>query len=240
MAPQTAQPTGHAFDRELHDFHVEKLRVNGVVTIALNNGTSHVRRPRLLLKHLAKSGGTFVEAVCKRLVPYLTVRVEGRAVSKSDQQRHFVIGLVREPCSSYVSMWAYGSGGKGQFIDSMRRYMGPRNASQYIGQRLPYNTSADIARFRSWLRLPLVRGVVAARFLTHYSATPPVDCWVLTDRIAPTLRACLRRYELQGGAVDRSAEASAWAEATGRHTHRSGNALSPRSLAFRARSDSLT
>lgn len=44
---------------------------------------------------------------------------------------------------------------------------------------------------------PQVRGVVSARFLTHYSARPAVDCWVLTDRLVPTLRQCLRRYEEQ-------------------------------------------
>ena len=140
-------------------------------------------------------------SLLERLLPkdVLVVRSEGQPVSKADQQHNFVIGLVREPCSAYVSLWAYGSTGKGQFIDSMRKHMGKGNASRYCGHFAPFNSSLDVARFRRFMRLPDVQGVMSARFITHYSSRPFVDCWARTDSLKQTLRVCLRGYELQGG-----------------------------------------
>ena len=160
----------HAFDREIHDPHIEEARVtNRTIKLELREAAdSPAPRPRLLVKHLSKAGGTFVIALAKLVVPpqLLTVRVEGQAVSRADFLKHFVLGLVREPCSSYVSMWAFGSSGRGEFLLGMRRFLGSwRRTWELYGARKPYNESSDVARFRSWMRLPEVRGVVTARFL---------------------------------------------------------------------------
>lgn len=218
---------GHAFDRELHNAQIEALRsANHNITITLvgASGFFQPRRPRLLLKHLAKTGGTFIISLLQRLLPKdaLVVRSEGQPVTYADQQRNFVIGLVREPCSAYVSLWAYGSIGRGQFIDSMRKHMGKGNASSYCGQLAPFDSPLDIARFRRFMRLPEVSGVISARFLTHYSSRPSVDCWARTDSLKQTLRACLRGYELQGGVpINWTAMEQAWDELSGKSVRHS-------------------
>lgn len=167
-----ARASGHPFDRELYNPKIEQARVNGTrvaIDIQSHGGgplpfkatavPSGSARPRLLFKHLSKAGGTFVIATLHRLIPshLLTVRMEGQAVSRADQQLHFVVGLAREPCSALVSLWAYGSSGKGQFLDEFRRHAGKVAVRPLYGLRSPFNTSADVERFRTWARLPEVR-----------------------------------------------------------------------------------
>lgn len=227
-AALSAPPTAaHPFDRELYSPLIEKWRrENGNVTITLNAGGKGLQpRQRLLFKHLSKAGGTLAIAVLRLVLPQdrLTIRVEGQPVSGNDQRHHFVLGLVREPCSSYVSLWAFGSSGKGQFMEGMRRLVGKANASQYYGRTPPFNSSSDLRRFRSWVRLPAVRGVVTARYLTHYSASPRVDCWVFTDALKSTLERCLHAYESQAGrfVVNWTMFDSEWVEATRSSAHSS-------------------
>ena len=161
----------------------------------------------------------------KKLIPshLFALRVEGQFVSPADQQRHFVIGLAREPCSGFVSLWAYGSQGKGQFRQEFQKHAGKAQVREWYGQTPPFNSSEDVARFREWMRLPAVRGVVTARFLTHYSSQPAVDCWVLTDRLAETLKVCLRRYEMQGGVVNHTQDEAAWGIASSTHSRASSH-----------------
>lgn len=194
-----------------------------------NSSFAKTPRKRLLVKHLSKAGGTFVIALAQSVVPQqmFTVRVEGQPVSPADFRRHFVIGMVREPCSSYVSMWAFGSSGKGEFLLGMRRHLGSwRRVWELYGARPPYNSSSDVARFRAWMRLPEVRGLVTTRFLASYSAQPWVDCWVMADVIRPTLTACLRQYAAQGGVVNwtQVTSNSTWAQASRAHAHSSEHA----------------
>ena len=114
------------------------------------------RRPTLLFDHLPKAGGTSVKAYLNKLIgthvdgkqvaartghneslsPDKWVLVhEFESLTEAQRERFFTIGLVREPCSYYLSLWAFGSDGKG----SERQKLGIRRQNRRIyGQRRPY------------------------------------------------------------------------------------------------------
>lgn len=121
-------------------------------------------------------------------------------------QRAFVISSIREPCDHYLSLWAYGSTGKGAF---------QRNVDGY-GKDAPYFDSVrDIHAFRhTWLRHPIIKGRLGRRHRKYFGQNHfqdmikdkldfyPVDCWVYVDDFQSTLYSCLREYEIQGGHVN--------------------------------------
>ena len=107
------------------------------------------------------------------------------------------------------------------FRHGMNRYWGAEKTREYYGRKAPFNTSEDISRFRSWVRLPTVRGLVAARFHSGYSAWPRVDCWIITDALRETLDYCLQQYLRQGGSVRIPQLASAWSDGMRNHTNNS-------------------
>jgi len=195
---------GHPFDMLQEDPQVELLRRTSWHRPIAARTPSVARRPVLLVKHLAKSGGSAVIALLTDIVPQLAVWDERKRVGPEDRAKHFVLGLVREPCSTYVSLWAYGSLGRGDFRTSMDAFLQRKNRSEapdLYGADPPFTSPADISRFRRWVQMPSVRGSVTARFLNGYSWRPSVDCWVFTDRLAESLRSCLTRYIDQGGVL---------------------------------------
>jgi len=122
------------------------------------------------------------------------------------QQYAFVISSIREPCDQYLSLWAYGSTGKGSF-----HYL------DGFGKDAPYfDSPRDIEAFRhDWLRHPEFEGIIAKRhdqsFGTHHHHYRnnenvldgyAVDCWVYVDDFQATMYSCLREYEMQGGHVN--------------------------------------
>ena len=195
----------HPFDDEQRIGRIEMERVLKVNVNIVHQAEQFRARQRLLFKHLAKAGGTAVISLLRKMVPHdtLTVRPEAAKVTPADRANHYVIGLVREPCSNYVSLWSYGSYGHGEFHRAITAYSsnGDVSAKVYYGEQPPFVSTADVARFRAWMDLPAVQGIVTGRFLNGYSANPHVDCWILTEHLADTLRWCLRQYQLQGGRV---------------------------------------
>ena len=196
----------HPFDREQRDGQVERERVlKGNVTISLLQQRQVRGRQRLLFKHLAKAGGTAAIVMLRRSIPdeELTVRREWERVTPADHAHNYAIGLVREPCDNYVSLWSFGSYGGGRFHNAMEEYAGQRNmsAAAFYGEKPPYVSASDVSRFQAWMKLPAVQGIVTGRFLNGYSPTPLVDCWVFTEQLADTLRLCLKHYQMQGGRV---------------------------------------
>jgi len=127
-------------------------------------------------------------------------------VNPDVHQRAFVISSIREPCDHYLSLWAYGSTGKGAF---------QRNVDGF-GKDAPYFDSVrDIDAFRhTWLRHPIIKGRLARRHHKYFGENHfqdmikdklhsyPVDCWVYVDDFQSTLYSCLREYEIQGGHVN--------------------------------------
>ena len=172
-------------------------------------------RPHLLIKHFPKAGGSFAKGVLSKAIAgrALTIRGEFTRVGADDWRRHFIIGLVREPCSYYVSLFAFGSSRPtaGAFARKLYTVYGKQAAAQAFGQTPPYDGPDD------------VRGVMFGRFLGEYGSEPFVDCWANTANLSATLRACVHEFSLQGGTVDWIAFAAAERAAHAAHPH--GRAL---------------
>jgi len=123
------------------------------------------------------------------------------------QRRAFVISSIREPCDQFLSLWAYGSSGRGALH---------RNVDGY-GIDAPYfDSPRDIDAFRhDWLGNREIKGMIARRHHQSFGKNRledtnadnkldgyPVDCWVYVDDFDATMYSCLREYEIQGGHVD--------------------------------------
>mmetsp|Transcript_17298 Transcript_17298/g.36271 ORF Transcript_17298/g.36271 Transcript_17298/m.36271 type:complete len:380 (-) Transcript_17298:46-1185(-) len=123
------------------------------------------------------------------------------------QRRAFVISSIREPCDQFLSLWAYGSSGRGALH---------RNVDGY-GKDAPYfDSPRDIDAFRhDWLGNREIKGMIARRHHQSFGNNRledtnadnkldgyPVDCWVYVDDFDATMYSCLREYEIQGGHVD--------------------------------------
>mmetsp|Transcript_5488 Transcript_5488/g.11260 ORF Transcript_5488/g.11260 Transcript_5488/m.11260 type:complete len:380 (+) Transcript_5488:100-1239(+) len=123
------------------------------------------------------------------------------------QQRAFVVSSIREPCDQFLSLWAYGSSGRGALH---------RNVDGY-GIDAPYfDSPRDIDAFRhDWLGNREIKGMIARRHHQSFGKNRledtnadnkldgyPVDCWVYVDDFDATMYSCLREYEIQGGHVD--------------------------------------
>mmetsp|Transcript_23217 Transcript_23217/g.47010 ORF Transcript_23217/g.47010 Transcript_23217/m.47010 type:complete len:380 (-) Transcript_23217:3-1142(-) len=123
------------------------------------------------------------------------------------QQRAFVVSSIREPCDQFLSLWAYGSSGRGALH---------RNVDGY-GKDAPYfDSPRDIDAFRhDWLGNREIKGMIARRHHQSFGKNRledtnadnkldgyPVDCWVYVDDFDATMYSCLREYEIQGGHVD--------------------------------------
>mmetsp|Transcript_14026 Transcript_14026/g.28643 ORF Transcript_14026/g.28643 Transcript_14026/m.28643 type:complete len:380 (+) Transcript_14026:119-1258(+) len=123
------------------------------------------------------------------------------------QQRAFVVSSIREPCDQFLSLWAYGSSGRGALH---------RNVDGY-GIDAPYfDSPRDIDAFRhDWLGNREIKGMIARRHHQSFGNNRledtnadnkldgyPVDCWVYVDDFDATMYSCLREYEIQGGHVD--------------------------------------
>lgn len=122
------------------------------------------------------------------------------STGRSDRVHGFIIGSIREPCSQYLSLWAFGSNGNGLF-----RHQFENDGKGFYGKSPPYfNTTSDKVRFQAWMKHPKVTGVVGDRVKQSYgeSVLDSVDCWVFVEDFRRSLLNCLRLYEEQGGIVD--------------------------------------
>ena len=180
------------------------------------NGT---RRPLLIFNHNPKAGGgtlldTFRgfkkqcgenwrrEDFLDNSSCFVYIR-ELKKSDRKDRERGFVISSIREPCSHYLSLWAYGSAGHGGFFHNFINKTGGIAYNSY-GQDAPYfNSSADVDRFNTWLRSEDVFGILQRRMMTSYGlGRPEVDCWVFVEDFHASFLDCLEMYEDQGGEVD--------------------------------------
>mmetsp|Transcript_20409 Transcript_20409/g.23424 ORF Transcript_20409/g.23424 Transcript_20409/m.23424 type:complete len:550 (+) Transcript_20409:43-1692(+) len=196
------------------------------------------KRPLLIYNHNAKAaGGSILEILdeikeCRiSLDTYRSgLSLSGHAekncfvdatekthTTYNDRKHGYVIGSVREPCSQYLSLWTYGSSGSGQWMHHMKKHHHSKIVDDLYGIDGPYfNSTHDIERFHSWLRMPEVFGLMTERFYTSYltiwdgddnggevgESSLEVDCWVFVEDFQASLVSCLRRYEAQGGFVD--------------------------------------
>ena len=134
---------------------------------------------RLIYLELQKTGGTHVRTVLDRVTGG---SVHGKHNRLEEAGGRYVIGSIRNPWDWYVSLWAYGAGGKGAirhrttrgfhaayYLNQLPREMGRRNlnpwqALQMVGNDLCkptarwlscYQDHEDPQRFRDWLTMLL-------------------------------------------------------------------------------------
>ena len=159
-------------------------------------------RPRLMYKHFAKAAGTFSIALLEAAVDDVSVKAESGHVDDEVWQTHFVVSGIREPCSWYLSLWAYGTQGFGG-LHSRLFDNAPHAAKLLYGKREKRDTSsafrADV--FRRFVVDNYTRGLYASRFLSAFSPRVHADCWVDTNDLVANARACLAKFERQGGLV---------------------------------------
>lgn len=151
-------------------------------------------RKHLLYNHLPKCGGTFTRALLPDLVPNVSLVEEFRRSTWEDQRTHFVIASVRDPCSYYVSLFAFASRGFGA-VAAMVRNRDARAAREIFN-----NTRGPRAGFGKFLE------VAAGCFTLRVFRSLPglhVDCWMRTKELVDDLRVCLTRFEAQGGVLNK-------------------------------------
>ena len=148
-------------------------------------------RTHLVFNHLPKCAGTELAAVLEECLPTgaLTVVGEFARTSTSSQQRSFIVSSIREPCSAYLSLWAYGVAGLGKFREDC--------ATPELYYPPDGNPSASLHAdlFLSWLMTP-ARAVFQKRFDTSFPDPSAVDCWVRVEFLDTDLLHCLHAFEV--------------------------------------------
>jgi len=203
-------------------------------------------RPQLIFKHNAKAGGGSIRELLLQLKPNfvydwdafpdfydnmidttpvqinpndtLIVIPERQRVSNMHRQNGFVISNIREPCDQYLSLWAFGSTGKGGLYYTLKKKNNNFTVDAYGNDSPTFDSREDIQRFQQkWLPDHNVLGLIARRHRKSYGRPNviettdggtrigrpnSVDCWVYVDDFQATLYSCLREYEMQGGLVN--------------------------------------
>jgi hypothetical protein len=119
----------------------------------------------ILLKHFPKAGGSFLADLGERIIPTDEFGVchefDRLADCIKKDPKSFVIGLIRDPCSLYLSLWAYGSEGNGEF----RRVW-----HKDIERLRKREDQGDPPRLGTWVRRisPEQPGVYSMRFYQSY------------------------------------------------------------------------
>jgi hypothetical protein len=133
--------------------------------------------PKLTVNHNPKCGGTFVRDALSASVADAYIQEEFEPVTMdatSTRATDFVVGMVRNPFSYYVSLWSYNSCVTGRFINALTA----EEKSEVLAQEAhckAWNLGVDAddrVRFRKWLKLvnhPDV-GLASMRFYFKYVA----------------------------------------------------------------------
>eukprot|EP00435_Cladocopium_sp_Y103_P072326 s1543_g39.t3 len=112
----------------------------------------------------------------------LRVIPEAEAVHLQPLKRAFLVGSVRNPCESYLSLWAFQSDPRrraGLMSDLKRRR--PEDYARLVGKDASsdYTSPKDIQRFRTWIRFlahdQISLGLMSGRFYGKYISTSEVN-----------------------------------------------------------------
>ena len=193
-----------------------------------NDSLNTKSRPLLIFKHNAKAGGGSIKTLLEEIKPiklnfedyeskYPNITVdetyvyvgEDTTVKPKHHRRGFVISSMREPCDQYLSLWSFGSKGKGYFRKKSEETRYNWTMAAY-GQDAPlFDSRRDIEAFQKiWLKDPQIVGKMRYRFIRNFghvsssSGISHVDCWVFLDDFQGTLYSCLKQFEDQGGWLD--------------------------------------
>ena len=129
---------------------------------------------------------------------------ENESILPTDQRNGFVISNIREPCSTYLSVWKSGSQGIGDVFNYWLEI--DKNWTEVAyGQDAPlFNSPSDVERFREEWYVKN-QGIIANHFNKTYLrqkiVKPPVHCWVYHENFEATLLSCLQQFEDRGGFV---------------------------------------
>ena len=174
---------------------LRQFKPNEIVIKGHQGLTAEVRQQLRNMSHNKKNENHHV------VVNTTLVHVREESCTKSmDRDLGFVLGSVREPCSQYLSLWIFGSQGRGGFYHQHQDKLG----SLYGRDDPPFfNSTTDIRRFEQWLENDIVHGYVTKRFRHSYGTElEGVDCLVVVENFAQSLLYCLQIYEAQGGYVN--------------------------------------
>ena len=183
----SSHPTGHHFCGALLDG-----------SCVLQGG--HIK---LVYNHLPKTGGTFVKYALAKVIPpeLLGIRTEFQGFTGMEVGRDFVVGSIRHPCNYYLSLWGFGSDGKGDLYSRQTANM----KKILYGHTPPYNNTEDLEALDRWLGRNA--GVLSNRLKQSYALpgrpfdASLVDCWLETEHLLASLERCLNLYESRGGVV---------------------------------------
>jgi len=176
---------------------------------------------KLLLVHLPKAGGNTVIDYLVHLIgesqyPHLgkpgerhtkvrsardasfVLLAEFERLTPDLRKKYFTLGLVREPCGYYLSLWSFGSGGRGK-----ARRSAPRGT---LGETKPFDNLADLDRFTEWLRA--FRGYYGRLFNKTYGAidAKAVDCWIRTEFLVDDFSRCMGEFRASGGVTKNASD----------------------------------
>jgi len=101
----------------------------------------------------------------------LIVIPEFDRVSKLHRHKGFVISHMREPCDQYLSLWAFGSAGKGELYEGLKRNRYNFTVDAYGHDSPTFDSKEDIQRFQQkWFTDRKIRGLIARRHLASYGS----------------------------------------------------------------------
>lgn len=107
----------------------------------------HSAKTKVIYKHFPKSGGSFALHVLQDTLGKQNVyncrEVEALAACKRVQESSFVISNARNPLTYYISLWAYGSEGRGGF----RKYWDSETSPMR-----KMNDNQDAERLQKWIQ----------------------------------------------------------------------------------------
>jgi len=119
------------------------------------------KRPRFMLKHLTKAGGTYAHWILDRIFigdHHLGVSNDDEALVRDSKQHHLVAIIVRNPCDWYVS-WAHFNAGKAfnyrQDTFGPNPFLSPalqKSNLKHIQQNAPRDRHLSRSEFRAWYK----------------------------------------------------------------------------------------
>jgi hypothetical protein len=152
-------------------------------------------RERLIYKHVAKTGGQAI--ISKLKAEYTPLLADGTLVIKREQEpvtladarESYVISSVRNPCSMYVSLWAWGIMGHGRYNRLFKEAHQDDTAMAHV-----LDSVSNASAFGAFARASL--GEFSRRY-RDFLPVERVDCWVHTETLDSDLEECLSRFEAQ-------------------------------------------
>ncbi|KAJ1445462.1 hypothetical protein M885DRAFT_626152 [Pelagophyceae sp. CCMP2097] len=150
--------------------------------------------PGVVLYHLEKVGGTAVHAELAMRMGGADISIVRESNSFTPQQlspQNFRIGLMREPCAYYASVYFWGATHREGWLEYV-------NAPPQRGGDAPgASPRCGLASMRLWTQV--ATHLQCVEDMQHFKFRHPFDCWLRTDNLKPDLEQCAQRFLKRGG-----------------------------------------